>query len=77
MIPATQSYSQVKQTLVSKNYTVKTLNLLTDNQIPTDAKAIIIAGPRKPLSQTEVDLIDGYLKKGGSLNRDGGPNPGN
>jgi ABC-type uncharacterized transport system involved in gliding motility auxiliary subunit len=62
-----QSYSQVKQTLVSKNYTVKTLNLLTDNQIPSDAKAIIIAGPRKPLSQTEVSLIDAYLKKGGSL----------
>ncbi|MEJ2600020.1 MAG: GldG family protein [Anaerolineales bacterium] len=62
-----QSYSQVKQTLVSKNYTVKTLNLLADNQIPSDAKAIIIAGPRKPLSQTEVDLLDAYLKKGGSV----------
>jgi ABC-type uncharacterized transport system involved in gliding motility auxiliary subunit len=62
-----QSYSQVKQTLVSKNYTVKTLNLLANSQIPSDAKAIIISGPRKPLSQAEVDLLDGYLKKGGSL----------
>jgi ABC-type uncharacterized transport system involved in gliding motility auxiliary subunit len=62
-----QSYSQVKQTLVSKNYTVKTLNLLANSQIPSDAKAIVIAGPRKPLSKAEVDLIDGYMKKGGSL----------
>jgi ABC-type uncharacterized transport system involved in gliding motility auxiliary subunit len=62
-----QSYSMVKRTLESKNYTVKVLNLLTENKIPEDAQAIIIAGPRQPISQAEVDLLKEYLAKGGSL----------
>jgi ABC-type uncharacterized transport system involved in gliding motility auxiliary subunit len=62
-----QSYSQVRQTLESKNYTVETLNLLTSNQVPEDAKVIVIAGPQKPVSTPEIDILDGYLSEGGSL----------
>jgi ABC-type uncharacterized transport system involved in gliding motility auxiliary subunit len=62
-----QSYSQVKTTLESKNYTVKTLNLLATNKIPEDAKLIVIAGPRKPVSAEEVTLLSNYLDQGGSL----------
>jgi ABC-type uncharacterized transport system involved in gliding motility auxiliary subunit len=62
-----QSLSLVKRTLESKNYTVKVLNLLADNKIPEDAKAIVIAGPRQPLSQVEVDLLKQYLQTGGAL----------
>jgi ABC-type uncharacterized transport system involved in gliding motility auxiliary subunit len=62
-----QSYSMVKRTLESKNYTVKVLNLLAENKIPDDAQAIIIAGPRQPLNQAEVDLLKGYLASGGAL----------
>ncbi len=45
-----QSYSMVKRTLESKNYTVKVLNLLAENKIPDDAEVILIAGPRQPIS---------------------------
>jgi ABC-type uncharacterized transport system involved in gliding motility auxiliary subunit len=62
-----QSYSQVKQTLVSKNYTVETLNLLISNQVPEDARVIVVAGPQKPVSSTEIDLLSGYLSEGGSM----------
>lgn len=62
-----ESYSQVKQTLETKNYTVSTLNLLSDPAIPEDALAVIIAGPRKLLSNKEVSLLSDYLAKGGSL----------
>ena len=62
-----QSYSLVKRTLESKNYTVKVLNLLVENKIPEDAATIIIAGPRQPLSQAEVDLIKQYLQAGGAV----------
>ncbi len=62
-----QSYSQMKLALESKNYTVKTLNLLAENKIPDDAKVIVIAGPRKPLSSNEVDLLSNFLNQGGSL----------
>lgn len=62
-----ESYSQAKSTLESKNYQVETLNLLTTNEIPEDARVIVIAGPTKPVSQSEVDLLDSYLDGGGAL----------
>ncbi len=62
-----QSYTRVKSTLENKNYTVKTLNLLTTNQIPEDGKLIVIAGPRDLLTTGEIDLIRQYQAKGGSL----------
>ena len=62
-----QSYSQLKTTLETKNYTVQTLNLLTTNKIPDDAKVIVVGGPKKPLIAGEVKLIEDYLTKGGSM----------
>src|SRR6266540_4312996 len=61
------SMTRAKSTLESKNYTVKTLNLLSEHQIPEDASLIVIAGPVQPVSQDEVDLLKDYLSKGGSL----------
>ena len=61
------SMTRVKETLESKNYLVKTLNLLVDNQVPEDAAAIVIAGPLKPVSENEVNLLKEYLAGGGSL----------
>lgn len=61
------SMTRAKDTLASKNYLVKTLNLLVDNQIPEDAAVIVIAGPLKPVSENEVNLLKEYLAKGGSL----------
>jgi ABC-type uncharacterized transport system involved in gliding motility auxiliary subunit len=61
-----QSYSQLKSTLESKNYTVSSLNLLASGQIPQDASVIVVAGPDKPLDDSEVDLLVEYLQGGGS-----------
>jgi ABC-type uncharacterized transport system involved in gliding motility auxiliary subunit len=61
------SYSLAKQTLESKNYTVNTLNLVAENKIPEDALSIIIAGPTKQVSQSEVQLLKKYVDAGGSL----------
>lgn len=63
----TTGLSRAKETLESKNYTVKNLNLLADNKIPADARVIIIVGPSKPLSANEVGLLNKYLQGGGSL----------
>lgn len=62
-----QSYGQVKAVLESKNYSVETLNLLATNTIPDDASVIVIAGPIKPLTQEEVNLLSGYVVGGGSM----------
>jgi ABC-type uncharacterized transport system involved in gliding motility auxiliary subunit len=63
----TSSLSRAKQTLESKNYTVKTLNLASTHKIPEDAKALIEAAPTNPMLDDEVSLIKAYLAKGGSL----------
>jgi ABC-type uncharacterized transport system involved in gliding motility auxiliary subunit len=59
--------TRAKGTLEDKNYTVKTLNLLAENQIPEDASVVVIAGPIKPVSENEVNLLKDYLAQGGSL----------
>lgn len=61
------SLSRARETLESKNYTVKTLNLAATNKVPDDAKAIIVAGPTDPLLTNEVTLLQAYVDKGGSL----------
>ncbi len=62
-----KSYSTLKTTLESKNYTVTSLNLLVENQIPVDAKVIVVAGPKKQLAQAEVDMLSAFQEKGGAL----------
>ena len=61
------SMTRAKETLESKNYSVKSLNLVVENQIPEDASVIVIAGPLKPVSENEVKLLNVYLANGGSL----------
>jgi ABC-type uncharacterized transport system involved in gliding motility auxiliary subunit len=62
-----QSYTELSNTLTSKNYKVSTLNLLATLQIPQDASVVVIAGPKKPLSDAEVHLLDMYISNGGSV----------
>ena len=62
-----QSLSMARETLEKKNYTINSLNLLGTNKVPEDALAIVIAGPLKPVSQQEVDILKKYVEAGGSL----------
>jgi hypothetical protein len=62
-----KSFTRLAGALQLKNYTVNTLNLLATGKIPDDASVIIVDGPKKPLSDTEVSLLDQYLTKGGSV----------
>lgn len=64
---ADDAYTQVKSALEAKNYMVETLNLIADHTIPEDAKAIIIAGPRKPIMADEATLLEDYVANGGAL----------
>nr|BAL57221.1 hypothetical conserved protein [uncultured Chloroflexota bacterium]BAL58039.1 hypothetical conserved protein [uncultured Chloroflexota bacterium] len=62
-----KSILRAAQALKDKNYTVKTLNLAAQRQIPEDARALVIAGPDKPLLAEEVSLVKSYLENGGAL----------
>ncbi len=59
--------SRARETLESKNYAVKTLSLLADNRVPEDADVVIVAGPIKPLTQIEVDLLNQFIDQGGGV----------
>jgi ABC-type uncharacterized transport system involved in gliding motility auxiliary subunit len=61
------SFSSLKSGLETKNYTVKTLNLLSENKIPADARAVIIGGPKKALTDDEVKILGAFLNNGGSV----------
>jgi ABC-type uncharacterized transport system involved in gliding motility auxiliary subunit len=65
--PADKAYTRARTVLESKNYSVKTLNLLAQNKVPNDALAIIIDGPTKPISSQEMSLLKAYLDKGKAL----------
>jgi ABC-type uncharacterized transport system involved in gliding motility auxiliary subunit len=62
-----QSFTQLSTALTSRNYKVSTLNLLATSQIPQDASVIVVAGPKKPLTDAEVALLDTFTKNGGSV----------
>jgi ABC-type uncharacterized transport system involved in gliding motility auxiliary subunit len=61
------SYTRVRQVLESKNYVVNTLNLQAQNAIPDDARALVIAGPLVPLTESSLTLIKGFVNNGGDL----------
>ena len=66
-IAGERSYSSVKQTLESKNYVVRNLNLLTVTSVPDDANAVVVAGPTKSWNENEVNIIKAYFDQGGNL----------
>lgn len=64
---AKDGYSQAKKALEGQNYEVKELVLLRADSIPEDASVLIISGPKKELMESEMNLIKGYIQKGGNL----------
>jgi ABC-type uncharacterized transport system involved in gliding motility auxiliary subunit len=62
-----QAYAYARRALVTQNYAVEKLNLLVNSQIPGDASVLVIAGPKKPISQSEVDLMADFLQNGGAV----------
>jgi ABC-type uncharacterized transport system involved in gliding motility auxiliary subunit len=53
--------------MLNEGFKTEELNLLQRHDIPSDAVAIIIAGPQSPLQQSEVDAIKKYADDGGKL----------
>jgi ABC-type uncharacterized transport system involved in gliding motility auxiliary subunit len=53
--------SQAADLLSKQNYEVRELNLQISGTVPSDARAVIIAGPLQPLSAEEVVTLTNYL----------------
>jgi len=53
--------------LERENYFLQDLRLLSHGQVPADADVLILADPRRDLSQGEGAMLEAYLEQGGEL----------
>ncbi len=60
-------FSKIGTIVLRDNLAVKELMLSGENQIPSDAAALVIAGPTKVLSSVEVEMIEDYLNRSGRV----------
>lgn len=54
------SVSQFVGLLEKQNYTVLALNLATTTTVPSDARAIVIAGPQRPMAEEDVAKLKAF-----------------
>ncbi|ALA57604.1 GldG family protein [Nitrospira moscoviensis] len=59
--------SIAKEALTKQGYDVGTVSLLTETAVPANTSVLVLAGPRRPVTQEEQDRIYDYVEKGGRL----------
>jgi ABC-type uncharacterized transport system involved in gliding motility auxiliary subunit len=59
-------YSRIKASLERQNFTIETLNTLVTSTVPSDAVALIVAGPQVAITAEEMQAISQYLDGGGA-----------
>jgi gliding motility-associatede transport system auxiliary component len=60
-------YSNVKEALTKQGYDVADWSLIGQDEVPRDAKVLVIAGPQKPFLPAEIQAVSNYLDKGGKV----------
>jgi hypothetical protein len=60
-------YSELARYIKRDNITIEKWNLLEKQALPTDAGALVIAGPRQAFTETELNALEQYLKNKGRL----------
>jgi ABC-type uncharacterized transport system involved in gliding motility auxiliary subunit len=58
-------YSQADQGLKKEGYTTKTVNLVSQNGVPSDCDVVVIAGPTQAYFPQETAMLAKYLDGGG------------
>jgi ABC-type uncharacterized transport system involved in gliding motility auxiliary subunit len=59
--------SQAVQALADASYAAEPLNLTQTAKIPSDADAVVLAGPQRPLLDGEIQALLSYVNGGGNL----------
>jgi ABC-type uncharacterized transport system involved in gliding motility auxiliary subunit len=60
-------YGAIASALASDNYGVEQLVLAQKPEVPADATAVVIAGPRTDFLQPEIDALKKYVARGGKV----------
>lgn len=61
------SYGQAADALTNETYEVERLLLASLPDVPSDASAVILAGPTRPLLAEEVAALERFVARGGGL----------
>jgi ABC-type uncharacterized transport system involved in gliding motility auxiliary subunit len=64
---ARDSFSNARSALEKNLYAIAEFNLLQQEDVPADAAAVIIAGPRKQIPEREQGIMKNYLARGGKV----------
>ena len=62
-----ESFSNAKAALEKNLFQVSEFNLLEQADVPSDAAAVIIAGPQKEIPERERQIFKNYLARGGKI----------
>lgn len=60
-------YGGLAASLKNDNFEVAKVTLAQEGKVPDDASVIVVAGPKIDYLAPEVDLLRGYLRRGGKL----------
>ena len=60
-------YDSARSGLRDNLFQVAQLDLLRFGAIPENAAALVVAGPRQPISAKELEILDQYLEQGGRM----------
>lgn len=69
------AYSVARKGLRDNLFQVAELDLRSLSALPSDASALVLAGPQLPLADQEIELLDRFLQRGGRLLLLLNPNP--
>lgn len=60
-------YRQAKEAIEKANYQVKELLLLREREVPRDASMLVISGPKRDLTEPELQALQRFVWRGGKL----------
>jgi ABC-type uncharacterized transport system involved in gliding motility auxiliary subunit len=60
-------YSAIGSIIARDNLEIRELTLTKERQIPEDAAALLIAGPKKMLDTAEAEMVENYLNRSGRV----------
>jgi ABC-type uncharacterized transport system involved in gliding motility auxiliary subunit len=62
-----EGLTTAKDALEKQSYEVATLSLLQETAVPANTSVLVLAGPKRPLTQDEVGRMSAYVSGGGRL----------
>ncbi len=60
-------YSFLREQFRSQNYEMEPIDISLNGSIPDDATTIVVAAPKKDLTDAETEIISSYLDEGGNI----------